>query len=105
MTLDEMRAKLRAELPAASYLKLSIDTYAAQCSGDDETEFYLYCGENAGRTTELHIRGASLDEVIAKLKDALADPASKAIELAKRYRAEAERLESEAAAVAEKGVE
>ncbi len=104
MTLDEMRAKLRAEFPAVSYLKLSIDTYAAQYRGGDETGYYLYCGENAGRSTELDVRGGSLDEVVAKLKDALANPAREAIERAKRCRAEAERLEAEAAAMAEKGV-
>lgn len=104
MTFIEMMRKVRDELPSAQYCSLSVNGRPIDYDGElHRVEFALYVGKNAGRDSSIHAAGSTLDEVIAKAKDAIANPAREALERAKRCRAEAERLEAEAAAMAEKG--
>lgn len=103
MTFLEMMRKVREEIPLAQYCSLTVSGRHIDYEGDlHRVEFTLYVVKYAGRGACVHASGASLDEVIAKAKDALDNPAREAIERAKRCRAEAERLEAEAA-LAEKG--
>lgn len=105
MTFLEMMQKVREEIPLAQYCVLSVGGRPIDYDGEfHRIEFSLYVGKYSGRDVTVHSSGATLDEAIAKTKDAIANPAREALERAKRCRAEAERLESEAAAMAEKGV-
>lgn len=105
MTFLEMMQKVRAELPRAQYCVISVGGRPIDYDGEfHRVEFSLYIVKCEGLEVNYHFYADTFDGVIAKAKDAIANPAREKLATAKRLRADAERLETEAAAMSAKGI-
>lgn len=99
MNLEEIRQKLREEFPTSTYIKVGVETFAAQYNNrqSGESSYSLYISGLPGSGEGVHANGATLEEAIAKGKSLIADPLKAAREKAERLRAELAAVEAKLA--------